>query len=179
MTAAGKGGMVINPHGTRVVLAHGGGGQLTEDLLNAVIRPKLTNAWLAGLDDSAVLEVDKGRMAFTTDSYVVQPLEFPGGDIGRLAVSGTVNDLAVCGATPEYLSLGLILEEGLELAVLERVIASAARTAEEAGVRIVTATPRWWRAGSAMGCTSTRRGWGGCGRIGESAWSRCGRATRC
>ncbi len=123
---------------SRVVLAHGGGGQLTRELLDEVVRPRLGNVLLDELDDSAVFEVAPGRIAFTTDSYVVQPLEFPGGDIGRLAVCGTVNDLAVCGAEPLYLSLGLILEEGLELDLLRRIVDSAARAAEEAGVKIVT-----------------------------------------
>lgn len=126
------------PHRRRVVMAHGGGGQLTAELIEGIIRPRLSNPLLDTLDDAAVFDVPEGRMAFTTDSYVVQPLFFPGGDIGRLAVCGTVNDLAVCGATPRYLSVGLILEEGLELDVLRRVVDSMAEAAAEAGVRIVT-----------------------------------------
>jgi hydrogenase expression/formation protein HypE len=98
----------------------------------------LDNDQLAPLDDGAVLPHVDGDIVFTTDSYVVTPLEFPGGDIGRLAVAGTVNDLAVMGAKPVALSLGLILEEGLPFDVLDRVLASIARTAEEAGVSIVT-----------------------------------------
>lgn len=122
----------------RVLLAHGGGGELMDELLERVVRPPLANVWLDTLGDSAVLPSAGEHFAFSTDSYVVQPLEFPGGDIGRLAVSGTVNDLAVCGAVPRYLSLGLILEEGLEIALLERVMASVAETAREAGVSVVT-----------------------------------------
>ncbi len=128
----------VNPHLKRVVLAHGGGGQLTSELITEVIRPRLSNVVLDVFDDSAVLALPGEQMALSTDSYVVQPLEFPGGDIGRLAVSGTVNDLAVCGAVPKYLTLGLILEEGFELEVLKRILDSIATTAEEAGVAIVT-----------------------------------------
>jgi hydrogenase expression/formation protein HypE len=142
---------VISPHSKRIVLAHGGGGQLTDELIDEVIRPRLHNEWLDALDDSAVLNVDAGRIAFTTDSYVVQPLEFPGGDIGRLAVSGTVNDLAVCGATNGSISLSLILEEGLEMELLKRVLDSVAATAAEAGVRIVTGDTKVVARGQADG----------------------------
>lgn len=142
---------VINPHAKRVVLAHGGGGQLMDELLTDVIRPRLSNEFLAALDDSAVLNLGKSQIAFTTDSYVVHPLEFPGGDIGRLAVSGTVNDLAVCGAEPRFLSLGLILEEGLDLDILRRVLDSAAATAREAGVQVVTGDTKVVARGQADG----------------------------
>ncbi|MCK4871741.1 MAG: hydrogenase expression/formation protein HypE [Phycisphaerales bacterium] len=142
---------VFNPHARRVVLAHGGGGQLTDELLRDVIRPRLTNDLLDTLDDAALLPVQAGRLAFTTDSYVVQPLEFPGGDIGRLAVSGTVNDLAVCGADPAHLSLSLILEEGLDMEVLRRVLDSVQATAEEAGVTIVTGDTKVVARGQADG----------------------------
>lgn len=142
---------IVNPHARRIVLAHGGGGQLMDELLADVVRPRLGNEILATLDDSAVLDLGQARVAFTTDSYVVQPLEFPGGDIGRLAVSGTVNDLAVCGAEPRYLSLGLILEEGLNLDVLRRVLDSAAATAQEAGVKIVTGDTKVVARGQADG----------------------------
>jgi len=151
MTVLRPGQPVVNPHARRIVLAHGGGGQLTDELLEEVIRPRLDNPWLADLDDSAVMAVEKGQLAFTTDSYVVQPLEFPGGDIGRLAVSGTVNDLAVCGAEAEYISLSLILEEGLELALLRRVLDSVAGTAGEAGVRVVTGDTKVVAKGQADG----------------------------
>jgi hydrogenase expression/formation protein HypE len=135
----------------RIILAHGGGGQLTDELLDEVVRPRLSNATLDALDDSAMLEVPAGKIAFTTDSYVVRPLEFPGGDIGRLAVSGTVNDLAVCGAKPLGISLGLILEEGLEIARLERILDSIAKTAEEACVSVVTGDTKVVARGQADG----------------------------
>src|SRR5512147_1019288 len=96
--------------GEQIVLAHGGGGELTRRLIHDRFLPLLTNPLLSPLSDSAVLTVS-GRIAFTTDSFVVQPLEFPGGDIGRLAVCGTVNDLAMAGAEPRALSLALVLEE--------------------------------------------------------------------
>ncbi len=122
----------------RVVLAHGGGGELTQRLIAECVLPALNNERLAPLTDSAVLPWPGGDAAFTTDSFVVTPLEFPGGDIGVLAVAGTVNDLAVMGATPVGLSLGLIIEEGLPFAVLRRVIGSIAATARAAGVPVVT-----------------------------------------
>jgi hydrogenase expression/formation protein HypE len=135
----------------RIVLAHGGGGQLTDELLEQVIRPRLENEWLEALDDSAVLSLPAGTLAFTTDSYVVQPLEFPGGDIGRLAVAGTVNDLSVCGADPGFIALGLILEEGLDLGLLGRMLDSIASTAREAGVSIVAGDTKVVSRGQADG----------------------------
>ncbi len=136
--------------GERVLLAHGGGGTLTDELLRKVVLPRLTNEWLDPLGDSALLPAC-GALAFTTDSYVVQPLFFPGGDIGRLAVCGTVNDLAVAGATPLHLSLGLILEEGLPVATLARALDSAAAACAEAGVRIVTGDTKVVARGQADG----------------------------
>ena len=129
-----------SPHRTieHVLLAHGGGGELMSRLIRDHLLPHLTNDRLAPLTDGAVLSWSADDLVFTTDSYVVTPLEFPGGDIGRLAVAGTVNDLSVMGAEPVALSLGLILEEGLPLATLDRVAASIAATAKEAGVAIVT-----------------------------------------
>ncbi len=142
----------------KILLAHGSGGQLSHELMERLFLRHFDNPILARLDDAAVLEA-RGRrqetgyvhlascilhpesgakLAFTTDSYVVSPLFFPGGDIGKLAVCGTINDLATSGATPLYLSAGFILEEGLELADLERVVASMATTAQAAGVQIVT-----------------------------------------
>ncbi len=124
-----------------VVLAHGSGGRLTHDLIREVFARHFRSPLLATQDDSAVWSpvVPKGaRLAMTTDSYVVQPLFFPGGDIGQLAVCGTVNDLAMVGARPLYLSAGFILEEGLSFADLERVVQSMARSATDSGVEIVT-----------------------------------------
>ncbi|GMU80602.1 MAG: hydrogenase expression/formation protein HypE [Planctomycetota bacterium] len=122
----------------RIVLAHGGGGELMQLFIRERLLPQLSNPTLDRLTDSAVLPWTADNLVFTTDSFVVTPLEFPGGDIGRLAVCGTVNDLAVMGAEPIALSLGLILEEGLPLATLDRVLTSLADAAREAGVRIVT-----------------------------------------
>ncbi|MBN8729356.1 MAG: hydrogenase expression/formation protein HypE [Acidobacteria bacterium] len=122
----------------RVQLAHGGGGRLTAQLIERVFLPAFANPALRVLHDGAVLETPGARLAFTTDSFVVSPLEFPGGNIGHLAVCGTVNDLAMCGARPLWLSAGFILEEGLPFDVLERVVASMRDAAREAGVAIVT-----------------------------------------
>jgi len=122
----------------KVILAHGGGGQLTSDFIDKHIVKKLSNIHLSQLMDSAVLPPFKGSIAMTTDSFVVQPLKFPGADIGRLAVCGTVNDLAVAGAVPKALSLGLIIEEGFSLKLLDEIIDSIALTAKEAGVPVVT-----------------------------------------
>ncbi|HZX41893.1 MAG TPA: hydrogenase expression/formation protein HypE, partial [Myxococcaceae bacterium] len=121
-----------------ILLGHGSGGKLTSRLIEQLLLPALRNPVLEMLDDQAVLPVERGRVAFTTDSYVVTPIFFPGGDIGELAVNGTVNDLAVGGARPVWLSLAFILEEGLALSELERVVASVRRAAERAGVTVVT-----------------------------------------
>ncbi len=143
-----------------IVLAHGGGGQLTAQLLAETILPALDNPVLGQLGDSAVIDLGGEQLAFTTDSYVVQPLEFPGGDIGRLAVCGTVNDLAMAGAVPLGLSLALILEEGLETAVLERIVASIAAAGAEAGVRIVTGDTKVIERGRGDGMYITTAGVG-------------------
>lgn len=121
-----------------VVLGHGGGGRLMHQLLEQYVMPAFGNKHLESRHDGAVLRVGPTRLAFTTDSYVVHPLFFPGGDIGTLAVNGTVNDLAMCGARPLALSAGLILEEGLPLETLERVIDSMSHCARTAQVEIVT-----------------------------------------
>lgn len=128
----------LDPRGERIVIAHGGGGELTAALVREHFLSCLTNQHLTPLADSAVLPWSEGRLVFTTDSYVVTPLEFPGGDIGRLAVCGTVNDLSVMGAKPVALSLGVILEEGLPLEVLDRIVASISSACREAGVSVVT-----------------------------------------
>ncbi len=121
-----------------VLLSHGGGGRRTQQLIRNLILKNLGNPILNRLDDGACLDVPERDIVFTTDSYVVNPIFFPGGDIGQLAVCGTINDLAMQGAVPRYLSLALILEEGLPLADLERVIQSTARLARETGVLVVT-----------------------------------------
>jgi hydrogenase expression/formation protein HypE len=121
-----------------ILLAHGGGGRLTQMLIERMFWPTFRNPALETLHDGAVLEVEGVRLAFTTDSFVVSPLFFPGGDIGELAVNGTVNDLAMCGARPLYLSLGLILEEGFPMEDLWRVVRSIQGAAQEAGVDVAT-----------------------------------------
>ncbi|HHL39789.1 MAG TPA: hydrogenase expression/formation protein HypE [Deltaproteobacteria bacterium] len=122
----------------RILLSHGSGGRLSRELVERVFLRHFDNELLAPLDDQAVFGVGASRLAFTTDSYVIDPLFFPGGDIGRLSVCGTVNDLAVGGAEPLYLSAAFIIEEGLELDVLERVVESMAAAARGAGVKVVT-----------------------------------------
>ena len=121
-----------------ILLAHGGGGRLMHELLERVFVSAFRNPLLESRHDAAVLETGGGRVAFTTDSYVVRPLFFPGGDIGSLAVNGTVNDLAMAGARPRFLSAAFIIEEGFAIDALERIVASMKRSAEEAGVQIVT-----------------------------------------
>jgi len=121
-----------------VLLAHGGGGRLMEQLLDKAFRPAFDNALLSQRHDGALINVSGQHLAFTTDSYVVKPLFFPGGDIGTLAVNGTVNDLAMCGARPLYLSAGFIIEEGLPMQTLWQVIQSMKAAAAVACVQIVT-----------------------------------------
>jgi hydrogenase expression/formation protein HypE len=122
----------------RIVLGHGSGGKLTADLIAKVFLPAFRNPTLDKMDDQAVLRFGDTRLAFTTDSFVVTPIFFPGGDIGRLAIHGTVNDLAMSGATPLYLSAAFILEEGLPVDDLRRVVESMRAAAAEAGVQLVT-----------------------------------------
>jgi hydrogenase expression/formation protein HypE len=122
----------------RIVLGHGSGGKLTADLIEKIFLPAFRNATLDKLDDQAVVTIAGARLAFTTDSFVVTPIFFPGGDIGRLAVHGTVNDLAMSGARPLYLSAAFILEEGLAVDDLRRVVESMRAAAAEAGVQLVT-----------------------------------------
>lgn len=121
-----------------ILLGHGSGGKLTSDLIEKIILPAFRNPLLERLDDQAILDINGARLAFTTDSYVVTPIFFPGGDIGELAVNGTVNDLAMGGAKPLVLSLAFILEEGLAMEELERVIGSVRDAARRAGVQVVT-----------------------------------------
>lgn len=132
----------------RILLAHGSGGRLAHELVEKSFVKVLANPLLNKLDDSAVFELS-GRLAFTTDSYVVSPIFFPGGDIGRLAVCGTVNDLAMSGARPLYLSLAFIIEEGLALSELEKIVSSVREAAQEAEVKIVTGDTKVVPRGSA------------------------------
>ena len=135
----------------RIVLGHGSGGKLSAELLRDVFLPFFRSPILNRLDDQAVLEVNGARLAFTTDSFVVKPLFFRGGDIGSLAVHGTVNDLAMGGATPLYLSAGFILEEGFEIETLRLVAASMGRTAEAIPIEIVTGDTKVVEKGSGDG----------------------------
>lgn len=121
----------------RVVLGHGGGGALSQDLVDHLFMPAFANPTLETLGDASLVEVPAGRIAMTTDSFVVRPLFFPGGSIGELAVNGTVNDLAMAGAVPRYLTAGFIIEEGLEMAVLGAVVQRMSAAARAAGVQIV------------------------------------------
>lgn len=121
-----------------VLLAHGSGGKLTHQMIEKIFLPQFRNPLLEPLHDGAVFSVNGTRLALSTDSYVISPIFFPGGDIGELAVNGTVNDLAMCGAQPLYLSAGFIIEEGFSVEELWRVVLSMRRAAERAGVLLVT-----------------------------------------
>jgi len=136
------------PEYPQILLAHGGGGRLMHDLLEKVIFPAFSNPVLAPRHDSAVVDLGGVRVAFTTDGYVVRPLFFPGGDIGSLAVNGTVNDLAMSGARPLYLTAGFILPEGFPLAELAAIVEAMARRAREAGVEVVAGDTKVVEAGS-------------------------------
>ena len=121
-----------------ITLAHGGGGKLTHQLIENVFQPAFNNPELETHHDGAVIDSPYERLAFTTDSYIVDPLIFPGGNIGSLAVNGTVNDLAMCGALPLYLSAGFIIEEGLPTETLWTIVQTMKTTAEQAGIKIIT-----------------------------------------
>jgi len=140
--------MEPNMDNETILLAHGSGSRLSHELIEKYLLPPLANPLLAKLDDSAVFDLS-GHLAFTTDSYVVSPIFFPGGDIGKLAVCGTINDLSMSGAMPLYLSLSLIIEEGLTLSELKKVVSSIKAAAEEAGVKIVTGDTKVVNRGSA------------------------------
>ena len=144
----------------RILLGHGSGGKMTAELLARCFLPAFRNEYLNRRDDQAVVAVGGARLAFTTDSYVVTPLFFPGGDIGALAVNGTVNDLAAGGARPLYLSAAFILEEGFALSDLERIVASMREAAEAAGVLLVTGDTKVVDRGKADGCFITTTGIG-------------------
>jgi hydrogenase expression/formation protein HypE len=135
-----------------IVLGHGGGGTLSAELIENLFLPAFRNSVLGNLGDSAVLRLPPGRLAFSTDSYVVQPLFFPGGSIGDLAVNGTVNDLAMSGAKPLYLSAGFIIEEGLPMTTLAQIVECMRAAAEKAGVQIVTGDTKVVEKGHGDGC---------------------------
>lgn len=137
-----------------VQLAHGSGGQAMQQLINSLFMEAFANPWLAEQEDQARLELaqlvaEGDRLAFSTDSYVIDPLFFPGGNIGKLAICGTANDVAVSGAIPRYLSCGFILEEGLPMETLKTVVNSMAATAREAGIAIVTGDTKVVQRGAA------------------------------
>lgn len=122
----------------KILLDHGSGGKIAHQLTTEVLMPQFSNPILATMNDGAVVNMDGERIAFSTDTFVVDPIFFPGGDIGDLAVNGTVNDLAMCGAQPRYLSMGLILEEGFPMADLERILVSMRNALERADVQLIT-----------------------------------------
>jgi hydrogenase expression/formation protein HypE len=134
-----------------ILLGHGSGGRLSAELLREVILPAFANPVLGRLDDQAVVSVNGSRLAFTTDSFVVKPLFFPGGDIGSLAAHGTINDLAMGGAQPLFLSVAFIIEEGLPMEVLRRVVGSLRDAARKAGVEVVTGDTKVVEKGSGDG----------------------------
>jgi hydrogenase expression/formation protein HypE len=157
----------------RITLAHGAGGKATHTLIDALFLEAFRNPVLEAMEDQAVLAVGGARIAFTTDSYVVSPIFFPGGDIGDLAVNGTVNDLAMSGARPLYLSCGFILEEGFPVADLQRIAASMAAAAGRAGVSIVTGDTKVVQKGKADGCYINTAGVGLIERPVELGAHRC------
>jgi len=134
---------------SKILLAHGSGGKLMHDLIEKEILKRFANPFLSPLGDSAIFEIKGQKFAFTTDSYVVKPIFFPGGDIGKLAVYGTVNDLSMVGAEPLYLSCGVILEEGLETEILDKILASMETAGKIAQVKIITGDTKVVEKGSA------------------------------
>src|SRR5579864_3644195 len=137
----------------KITLSHGSGGKATHNLIEGVFAPAFSNPLLDAMDDAATFSINGAgqRLAFTTDTYVVSPLFFPGGDIGKLAIHGTINDLAMAGAQPLYLSAGFILEEGFPIADLRRIVDSMATVAREAGISIVTGDTKVVQRGKADG----------------------------
>src|ERR1700693_6157677 len=137
----------------KITLSHGSGGKSTHNLIEGVFAPAFSNPLLDAMDDAATFGLDGTgqRMAFTTDTYVVSPLFFPGGDIGKLAIHGTINDLAMAGAIPLYLSAGFILEEGFPIADLRRIVASMATAASEAGGRHAARRTKGGESGNTRG----------------------------
>ncbi|ADI01176.1 hydrogenase expression/formation protein HypE [Syntrophothermus lipocalidus] len=135
----------------KILLGHGSGGRMTQELVNSVFKKTWANPYLDQMLDGAILEVGSQRIAMTTDSFVITPLFFPGGDIGKLSVYGTVNDLVACGARPLYVSAGLIIEEGFGVEELEKIAASMSKAALEAGVQLVTGDTKVVEKGKADG----------------------------
>ena len=138
------------PHGDQVVMGHGSGGTMSHDLIKRLFMPTFDNPILGAGDDSGIVSLPNGtHLAISTDSHVVSPIFFPGGDIGRLAVCGTVNDVAMMGATPLFLTAGFILEEGLEMSILQQVVASMQAAAVEANVQVIAGDTKVVQKGSA------------------------------
>lgn len=133
----------------RIMMAHGSGGRTSQQLIDEVFKNAWSNSHLDQMLDGAVIDVPQGRIAVSTDSFVITPIFFPGGDIGKLSICGTVNDLVACGATPKYLTVGMIIEEGLLLDDLKKLVESMALTAAEAGVELVTGDTKVVEKGSA------------------------------
>jgi hydrogenase expression/formation protein HypE len=161
-TIANFGSSCPTPHasGDRVLLAHGEGARLTRRLVREILLPAFDNPILSSLADGAILPALNTGTVMTTDSFVVSPLIFPGGDIGKLAIHGTVNDLAVCGAKPLFLSIALILEEGLPLNLLRRIVGSMSDAARDCGVQVVTGDTKVVPRGAADGMFVTTTGLG-------------------
>jgi len=122
----------------KIILDHGAGGRMSHSLIADIILPVFDNNVLSQLDDGAILDIDGMRIAFSTDTFTVDPIFFPGGNIGDLAVNGTVNDIAMCGANPLFLSAGLLIEDGFPMAELKRILRAMGNAADEAGVKIIT-----------------------------------------
>lgn len=135
----------------RILMAHGSGGLMSQQLIDEVFKSAWKNEYLEAMLDGALLNLPAGRAAMSTDSFVITPIFFPGGDIGKLSICGTVNDLVACGARPLYLSVAMIIEEGLPMADLQRIAASMAQTASQAGVKLVTGDTKVVEKGSADG----------------------------
>lgn len=146
----------------KISLAHGSGGQLTHDLIKNLFAKRFENPYLSPLTDSAIVSLPNAQIAFTTDSFVIRPLFFPGGDIGKLAVCGVINDLAVMGAKPLYLACSFVIEEQFEYDLLERITASIAQTAQDVGASVVTGDTKVVERGKGDGLFITMSGIGAC-----------------
>jgi hydrogenase expression/formation protein HypE len=138
-------------HTETIVIGHGSGGQMTHDLIRTLFQTRIGNLYLAEGNDAARIELNQGKLALSTDSHVVSPIFYPGGDIGRLSICGTVNDVAMLGAVPAYLTAGFIIEEGFPIALLEKIVDSMAAACQEADVKIVAGDTKVVEKGSADG----------------------------
>lgn len=157
----------------KILLAHGGGGEETRKLIDGVFRKRLSNPLLNSLEDAALLSLNNGKIGFTTDSFIVDPIFFPGGNIGKLAVAGTVNDLSVMGARPRYLSAAFVLGEGFGFSDLEKIVAAMAREARNAGVAVVTGDTKVMPRSDFSGIVINTAGLGEVVREGLSASRLC------